>query len=61
MVLFKVLMEEKIPVPPKAAKTPEPTVVPPKEEPTKKEKGTFLFLLDLSSVPSSDLVTLFYL
>lgn len=40
MVLFKVPVEEKIPEPPKATKKPEPAV-PPKEEPTKKEKGTF--------------------
>lgn len=47
MVLFKVPVEEKIPEPPKAAKKPERVVVPPKEEATKKEKGTFMFLLDL--------------
>lgn len=57
MVLFKVPVEEKIPVPPKAAKKPEATVVPPKEEPTKKEKGTLMFRLDLSSVTSSGFLT----
>lgn len=41
MVLFKVAVDEKIPVPPKAAKQPEPAVVPPKQEPSK--KGTFYF------------------
>lgn len=43
IILFKVPVEEKITEPPKAAKKAEPAVVPPKEEPTKKEKGTFLF------------------
>lgn len=43
MVLFKVPVEEKVPEPPKAVKKPEAAVVPPKEEPTKKEKGTFIF------------------
>lgn len=52
MVLFKVPVEEKIPEPPKAAKKPEPAVVPPKEEPTKKEKGTCVFLMGLLSVIS---------
>lgn len=48
MVLFKVAVEEKVPEPPKAAKKPEAAVVPPKEEPAK--KGTFMFLMNLSSV-----------
>lgn len=48
MVLFKVPVEEKIPEAPKAAKKPEAVVVPPKEEPTKREKGTSMFLMDLS-------------
>ncbi|XP_078030946.1 uncharacterized protein LOC144466895 [Epinephelus lanceolatus] len=39
MVLFKVPVEEKIPEAPKPAKKPEVAVVPPKEEPTKKEKA----------------------
>lgn len=43
IILFKVPVEEKITELPKAAKKAEPAVVPPKEEPTKKEKGTFLF------------------
>lgn len=57
MVLFKVAVEEKIPEPPKPAKKPEPAVVPPKEEPTKKEKGTFMFLMDLSSVTDPGFVS----
>lgn len=48
MVLFKVPMEKKVPEPPKPAKKPEPVVVPPKEEPTKKEKGTLMFLAHLA-------------
>lgn len=55
MVLFKVAVEEKIPEPPKAVKKPEPAVVPPKEETTK--KGTFMFLMDLSSVTSPGFVS----
>lgn len=57
MVLFKVPVEKKIPEPPKAPKKPEAAVVPPKEEPTKKEKGTFMFLLNLSSVTSPAFVS----
>lgn len=57
MVLFKVPVEEKIPEPPKAVKKPEPAVVPPKEEPTKKEKGIIMFMMDLSSVTSPGFVS----
>ncbi len=56
MVLFKVHVEEKIPEPPEATKKPEPAVVPPKEKLTKREKGTYMFLMDLFSVTSPGFV-----
>lgn len=49
MVLFKVPVEEKVPELPKAAKKPETKVVPPKEEPAQRDKGT---LNDVSLVTS---------
>lgn len=37
--------------PGKAARKPEAAVVPPKEEPMKKEKGTLLFVMSAGFVP----------
>lgn len=48
MMLFEVAVEPKMPKPAKAAKQPEQTVIPPKEEPAK--KGTTSDCADCFSV-----------